>query len=90
MKDSDYSGNATLTRIVQQVVADYLPNSGADTISGFCRRHRISRSKFYTLPEDQRPEITNFDGCQRITAEAEMAWRQRMTERTRQKRPTVM
>lgn len=50
----------------------------AYSISEFCKIHGIGRTLFYSLPQDQRPEIMRVGGKRLISLEAAEAWRRRM------------
>jgi hypothetical protein len=56
---------------------------GADGVNGFCRRHKISRTKYYDL--DQKglgPKYFMVGNQRRISDEAAAEWRQRMEAMT--------
>lgn len=56
------------------------------TISEFCAGEHFSRSTYYNLPPEDRPEEMRFAGLVRITPEARAAWRRRMQKRAAAKR----
>ena len=81
---ADLSGDSSLAQIIAEAIAANMPNPGASSIDGFCRRNSMGRSTFYALPPELRPEIAEIGGLRRITMEAEAEWRVRILERTRQ------
>lgn len=56
-------------------------SSDAYSINEFCERHRISRSHFYDLPDDDKPRLMRVGKRVLISREAAAAWRMRMEEK---------
>lgn len=53
----------------------------AMSVATFCRTHGISESKFFTLPESERPATIRLGRRVLISAEAAAEWRTRMSGR---------
>ena len=60
-----------------------LTELAAYDIDSFCAVHSFSRSKFYELPEDDKPELIYVGAKPLITREAAARWREKMEARRR-------
>jgi hypothetical protein len=54
----------------------------AYSVAEFCRRHNISRGKYYDLPPEDRPREMRIGTRVLITQEEAAAWRARMVAKT--------
>jgi len=70
-------------RITDAILARLSESGQAYSIPQFCQRNGFSRSKYYELPAEDRPDIMNINGVLRITPEAEDKWRRRMETKAR-------
>lgn len=74
----DRESLATRKRRERRAVADDA-ESLAMSIEAFCRRHGISVSKYFELPEFERPAILRIGRRKLITTEAAAEWRARLS-----------
>ena len=67
-------------RITDAILARLSDVGHAHSIPQFCARQGMSKSHYYDLPLEDRPEIMEINGLKRVTPEAEARWRNRHTK----------
>jgi hypothetical protein len=81
--------NAALIALFQHMIAEALPKKAEQeqdvlTLTQFCKRNHMGKSKFYHLVKvGLAPEFMRYGKEYRITRAAEAAWRVMMAERTK-------